>query len=113
MTLRDNINGPEWLIWVVFAIFFILSVVLLSGHGANLVAGYNTASEEEKAKYDNKKVSRVVGVGMSIITILILGMGLFMEYLDASFSHVFAGIVFADVIIMFVLVNTICKKKRK
>lgn len=113
MTLRENINGPEWIIWVVFATFLILSVALLSGHGANLVAGYNTSSKEEKARYDSKKVSRVVGVGMSIITVLILVMGLFLDYLDVSFGYVFAGIVFADCITMSVLVNTICKKNWK
>lgn len=113
MTLRDNVNGPEWVIWVVFAVFLILSVILLSGHGANLVAGYNTASKEEKAKYDSKKISRVVGIGMSIITILILAMGLFMDYLDVSFSYIFAVIVFADCITMTVLINTICRKSRK
>lgn len=111
MTLKDKINGPEWNIWVVFAVFLIISIVLLTGRGANLVAGYNTASKEDKAKYDAKKLSRVVGIGMSVITIMILVMGLFVEVLPFSFAYVFAGIVFADCFAMLVLVNTICKKK--
>ena len=37
------------------AVFIALSAILLSEHGAMLIAGYNTAKEEEKAKYDEKK----------------------------------------------------------
>lgn len=36
------------------AVFIVLSAILLSGHGAMLIAGYNTAKEKEKAKYDEK-----------------------------------------------------------
>lgn len=30
------------------AVFIVLSAILLSGHGAMLIAGYNTAKEEER-----------------------------------------------------------------
>lgn len=42
-------------------IMIALSVVLLLGKGANLIAGYNTSSKEEKAKYDEKALSKFVG----------------------------------------------------
>ena len=51
MTLKDISNGPEWVMWVVLAIFVVISIVLLSGHGSSLIAGYNTATKEEKSKY--------------------------------------------------------------
>ena len=111
MTLKDSASGPDWVIWVVFAIFLILTIVLLTGKGANLVAGYNTAGKEEKAKYDDKKISRVVGIGMAVITIFILLMGLFMDVLPAAFANVFAWIVFVDSITMIVLVSTVCRRK--
>ncbi len=66
MTLKDISNGPDWIMWVVFAIFALMSIVLFTGRGANLIAGYNTASKEEKSKYDEKKLCRVTGVGMSV-----------------------------------------------
>lgn len=72
MTLKDISNGPSWIIWIVFVIFVILSAILLFGHGANLIAGYNTSSKEEKAKYNEKKVCQVTGAGMMVITVLIL-----------------------------------------
>lgn len=54
MTLKDISNGPDWIMWIVFAIFVVLTIILLTGHGANLIAGYNTSSKEEKSKYDEK-----------------------------------------------------------
>ena len=39
---------------VVAGIFLVLGTVFAFGKGAFLIAGYNTASAEEKAKYDEK-----------------------------------------------------------
>lgn len=38
----------EWILTIICAV---MSVVLLSGHGAFLIAGYNTSSKADKAKY--------------------------------------------------------------
>ena len=48
MTMADKMTGPIWLSWVITAIFLIISVILITGHGSGLIAGYNTASKEEK-----------------------------------------------------------------
>ena len=37
---------------VISIIFLIISILLLMGKGSFLIAGYNTASEKEKAKYN-------------------------------------------------------------
>lgn len=42
------------MVWVIGILFALLSGVLLSGRGGFLIAGYNTASKEEKEKYDEK-----------------------------------------------------------
>ena len=76
MKLADLATGSDWIVWIVFVIFAVLSIVLLSGHGSWFISGYNTASKEEKKKYDEKKLCRTMGVGMSIIAILALIMGL-------------------------------------
>ena len=89
MTLKDISNGPDWVIWVSGIILAIFSIILLTGHGANLIAGYNTASKEEKDKYDAKKLSRVVGSGMAIIAVLVFVMGIFENILPASFAAIF------------------------
>lgn len=49
-------------------IFLMISIFLLMGKGSFLIAGYNTASADEKAKYNEKKLCRIVGLGFFIIT---------------------------------------------
>lgn len=45
---------------VVAGIFLVLGTVFAFGKGSFLIAGYNTASAEEKAQYDEKKLCRAV-----------------------------------------------------
>ena len=42
-------------------LFILLGIVFLRGKGAALIAGYNTASEEEKLEIDEKKLCRFMG----------------------------------------------------
>ena len=107
MKLADISNGPDWIIWIVFAI---LSIVLLSGHGSWLISGYNTSSKEEKAKYDEKKLCRTMGLGMAVIAVLILVMGLIEDVLVASFIYVFIGIAVIDCIVIIIVSHTACRK---
>lgn len=110
MTMKDLSTGPDWIVWGVFVVLVTISATLLSGHGANLIVGYNTASKEKKEKYDEKKLCRVIGIGMLIIAFLLpfamLGQALF----PAWMVYVFLGMVILDSIIMIILANTICKK---
>ena len=89
MKLADLSTGPDWGVYVGFIILAVLSIVLISGHGSWLISGYNTASKEEKAKYNEKKLCRTMGIGMSVIAL---------------------GIILADVVITIVLGNTICRR---
>ncbi len=56
MKLADLATGSDWIVWIVFVIFAALSITLLSGHGSWFISGYNTATKEEKEKYDEKKL---------------------------------------------------------
>ena len=58
----DSETGGRIALYVFIGLFVLLSLVLLSGHGSWLVAGYNTASPEEKAQCDPKKVARGTGI---------------------------------------------------
>ena len=110
MKLVDLSSGPDWVVWIVLVIFAVLSIVLLSGHGSWVISGYNTASKEEKEKYDEKKLCRTMGIGMSIISILILIMGLFESVLPAFFVYIAVGIIVVDVVVIIILGNTLCRK---
>ena len=110
MKLADVSNGPDWIVWVVFVIFVVISIVLLSGHGIWFIAGYNTASKEEKKKYDEKKLCRTMGIGMAVISILILIMEVFEDVLPVSFVYISVGIILIDCLVIIIVSNTICKK---
>jgi hypothetical protein len=43
------------------ALFVIISIVLLTGRGSFLLAGYNTMPKSEKAKYDTKALCKFFG----------------------------------------------------
>lgn len=48
-------------------LFIVLGIVFASGKGAGLIAGYNTASPEEKAKIDEKKLLKAMSVFMFVL----------------------------------------------
>ena len=110
MKLADLASGPDWVVWIVLVIFAVLSIVLLSGHGSWVISGYNTASKEEKEKYDEKKLCRTMGVGMSVIAVLILIMGLFENVLPAFFVYIALGIILVNMVVIIILGNTLCRK---
>ena len=53
---------------VILLPLLVIGIALCFGHGADLIAGYNTASPEEKAKWDEKALCR--GVGVLVLLIL-------------------------------------------
>lgn len=50
-------------------LFLALGILFLLGKGSFLIAGYNTSSKAEKAKYDEKKICRYAGIAMLIASI--------------------------------------------
>ena len=91
-------------------IMIVMAICLLLGKVAFLIAGYNTASKEEKSKYNTKKLCRVVGAGILIITLMILAMGIWETVLPASFATVFLVVTVTDCIVIIILANTICRR---
>lgn len=110
MTLKEISSGPDWIVWIIGILFLIISLILISGHGANLIAGYNTAGRDEKNRYDTKKLCRVVGIGMALITLMIFILAIWETVLPAFFSTVFFVITVIDCIAIIILSNTICEK---
>ena len=110
MKLADISTGPDWTVWIAFTILIILSVVLISGHGSWLISGYNTASQEEKAKYNEKKLCRIIGIGIFVIAILLLIMVLLENILPAFFAYIALGIVLIDIVAIIISCNKACKK---
>lgn len=90
----------------------IIGVVLLSGRGANMIAGYNTMSKEKKDKINETALCKAVGS-------FVLTMGIFagIVIVFALFSMtwvVYALITFMGIsCIFFILFVTKSKKIRK
>ena len=92
---------------IVGAVMAIMGILILLGKGDNLIAGYNTASEEEKAKYNIKRLRLLLGV------FLIAMAPLLFVLTGDSITHTsyFLAAVMILVFILLVLANTWAKKK--
>ena len=90
-------------------LFAAMSALLLSGRGAFLISGYNTASPEQKAAYDEKKLCRVNGAGLAVITVLLAVMTAMGEDIPGWFFPVFIAVTLADAAAMIVLSRTVCR----
>ena len=95
--------------YAVGALFMALSFVILLGKADFLISGYNTSSDEEKAKYNMPRLRMliflellVVSAGLVLITALELG--------EVEIG-VFASVVVLLSILMTVLANTWAKKR--
>lgn len=58
--------------YLIMALFIIAGTMLYQGKWANLIAGYNTLSKEEKEKYDTPALCRFYGKMMFVISFSIL-----------------------------------------
>ena len=95
---------------VVAAVLAILGILILLGKGDNLIAGYNTASKQEREQYDIKRLRGLIGgllIVLAPMTFLMLGE----DTMASVWSYV--GVTFVLCIIVVVLANTWAKKKSK
>ena len=98
------------ILWSLTAILGICSLILLSGHGAALIAGYNTMTEDEKKAIDEKKLCFVAVIGTLIIALVLFFIALLGPYIPNT-TVIIAGSIFAIVaVVMVYIANTKCKK---
>ena len=98
--------------WIILAGVLALSILILLGKGDKLIAGYNTASEEERKQINIKRLRWVVAV-VIWITCAICAL---LPYLPkpenpAVGSLIYMAIFGVIAIITVILANTWCKKK--
>ena len=94
---------------ILAAILLIMGIIILIGKGDNLIAGYNTASKEERSQYNVKRLRGLIGGFLLILApmmVLLLGE----ESLAATFS--FIALTFVLCIVLVILANTWAKKKK-
>ena len=93
---------------IIAAILLIMGIIILIGKGDNLIAGYNTASEEEMAQYNIKRLRGLIG---SLLIILAPTMFLLHRESTMTTTWSFLAIVFILSIVVIILANTWAKKK--
>lgn len=91
--------------WIVIGVLFVCAAILLSGRGSWMLAGYNTASREEKSRYDQKKLTRSVGIALLVIDLATVPLAFVRSTTYILFYTVF---VIVSVIALMVYVNTKC-----
>ena len=93
---------------IIAPLMTILGIVILSGKGDMLIAGYNTASKEEREKYDIRRLRLVLGLLMILIALASL------LFLEESLTAVlaFGMLVIVLIIPALILANTWAKKRK-
>ena len=95
------------------AFFVLLGVIFSCGKGGSLIAGYNTSSPEERAKYDEKALCRAMGrlmFAFAACTAVVALSGVF-----DHIAFLWAGIVLYVIMAVsgVIYMNTSKKVKRK
>ena len=98
------------ILWSLTAILGIWSLVLLSGHGAISIAGYNTMTEDEKKTIDEKKLCFVMGISTSVCALTMLYMAVLNPNITITTTIVTSSIITIDMIVTIYIANTKCEK---
>ena len=97
------------MIYIFAALFIVLAIIFLIGKGDKLIAGYNTASEEERNEFNIHRLRLL----MAIISVLTAGFCCILPIIGKEKENV-VGATFVFIIVTFVFVilaNTWAKKK--
>ena len=98
------------ILWSLTAILGIWSLVLLSGHGAISIAGYNTMTEDEKKTIDEKKLCFVLGICMFVCALTMLYMAVLSPNITNTTAIIACSIITIDLVVSIYIANTKCNK---
>ena len=91
---------------IVGLVLIVFSILLLSGKGGSLIAGYNTMSEIEKASYDEPALCRFMGKILLPVGILCPGIAIAAVYDITWLMGLLIVVMIALVIYAIVYCNT-------
>ena len=93
---------------IIAVLLVVIAIVVLAGKGDWLIAGYNTASEEEKAKVNVKRLRIVIGTLLLAIAPLLFLLG---DPSDKVSALIVAGIIMVLTAVALIIANTWAMKK--
>lgn len=94
-------------------IFVILAIVFLCGKGSFLIAGYNTASVSERAKYDEKALCKAMGKMMLALAVCWFFASLSFLFERMALMWIGMSMLFLVIVVGIISINTSKKIKRK
>ena len=103
MTTKIIVTG------IIAVLFLVFAIVFLMGKGDKLIAGYNTASEEERKTIDIKRLRIVMAVLMVVTAVFCTIPPLLGN--DKNSILAAAGIFIAITFVGIIIANTWAKKK--
>lgn len=97
---------------IVIGLFIVMGIFLVNGKGSFLIAGYNTMSEDEKAKYDTIALCKFMGKMMFALSFS-MGLWLLSDYHQINWIFYFGLAIFIGLVVfMLIYVNTGNRFKR-
>jgi hypothetical protein len=95
----------SFIIYPLAALFLVLALVVYFGKGDWLIAGYNTASEKERAQYNIKRLRLIITLLMLFSAVFVVVL-LYFPYISIVATPIFVIVTLIGV----VLANTWAKK---
>lgn len=92
---------------IVSIIIVLMAGVILSGKGDFLIAGFNTASKEEKAKVNRGRMRKLV----SAFLLFVLAFVWIFRIFNMEHSYLPTLVILLGTTVFIVLANTWCKKR--
>ena len=95
----------NFILYSLSALFLVLALVVYFGKGDNLIAGYNTASEKERAQYNIKRLRLIIALLLLLSAVFVIVL-LYFPYISIIATPIFVVVTLVGV----VLANTWAKK---
>ncbi|MBR1668817.1 MAG: DUF3784 domain-containing protein [Bacteroidaceae bacterium] len=90
-------------------LFLFFAILVIIGKGDMLIAGYNTASEQQRMKMNIKRVRIVVSALLVFVAIILPFIEVFEDH--PNIIKILIGAIVAISLIDVILINTWCKNK--
>lgn len=97
--------------YMLIVLFTLLAFVFLTEKGGWFIAGFNTMSEEDRQKYNYKRLCKVMGCCMAAVDILLIISCIIGKRATDNAKSIFAILGIVIVVLTVILANTICRKK--
>ncbi len=106
-------TGLGIILWLIGGGMAVLSLVLLSGRGSGLIAGYNTMSPDKKRRYDETRLCKTMGAGLAVTTgVYLAGLIFEFDFPHKAFVYAWVAALILPSVAMLILAETVCRKKR-